>query len=128
MSRAGLLFALLGASVACHAESQYNNEWRSGQNEPRAAEIPLYAGARVGDVLDALKAKGFHIKYSSDMVLPTMTLLERPKATRIDDLLREILAPFDLRASRGANGLWVVGPIKKKKKDKVPTPVAQATN
>jgi len=115
MQRTGLLIALLCASVACHAESQYSSEWKGGQNEPRAVEIPLYAGALLTDVLEALKSKGFHINYSSELVLPTMTLLTRPKATRIDDLLREILAPYDLRASRGALGTWVIGPKKTKK-------------
>src|SRR5215510_10171221 len=57
---------------------------RAKRADPAAVEIPLYAGAPVREVIDALNAKGFLIKYDPEQVLPTMKLLERPKATRID--------------------------------------------
>ena len=56
----------------------------------------------------------FHIIYSTELVLPTMTLLERPKATRIDQLLQEILEPYDLFAAHTPYGEWKVKPKKKK--------------
>jgi hypothetical protein len=46
-----------------------------------------------------------------------MTLLERPKSTRIDNLLNEILKPYDLRADHNMrDGGYRVKPLKKKKK------------
>ena len=68
--------------------------------------MPLYAGALVSDVLTALNDKGFQIKWDPKQVLPTMTLLERPKATRIDYLLDEILAPYGMRADPTS---WTAG-------------------
>lgn len=108
-----LLILLCTAGVS-HAQDT-NFEWRGGQVEPKAVEIPLYAGAPLEKVLDALNTKGFNIGYTSDLVLPAMKLTEKPKATRIDTLLKEILAPWDLRADRLANGRWLVVPKKRKK-------------
>lgn len=87
----------------------------SATNEPKAVEIPLYAGATIKSVLDALIKKGFKIKYSAEKVLPTMTLLEKPKSERIDKLLNEILSPYDMHASQMARGGWVINTKKKKK-------------
>jgi hypothetical protein len=108
------LAALLTAPAVSLAQGE-DPELRSSQNEPAAVEIPLYAGATVKSVLDALNAKGFKIKYNPEQVLPTMTLLERPKATRIDMLLNEILSPYDLHASQIVHGGWAVKAKKKKK-------------
>lgn len=105
------LAAMMFLAATCHAAE---TEYRDSVNEPRAVEIPLYAGATVESVLQALNDRGFRIKYSPEQVLPTMTLLERPKATRIDMLLREILAPYDLHADHTAYGEWKVKPKKKK--------------
>jgi hypothetical protein len=45
-----------------------------------------------------------------------MTLLEKPKATRIDNLLNEILAPWGLRADHNLmDGGYMVKTVKKKK-------------
>lgn len=111
MSRTWKLIGLMFLAGACGAAE---TEYRSSTNEPRAVEIPLYAGATVESVLQALNARGFRITYSPEQVLPTMTLLERPKATRIDMLLREILAPYDLHADHTPYGEWKVKPKKKK--------------
>ena len=105
------VIALMCLAAACGAAE---TEYRDSNNEPSAVEIPLYAGATVESVLQALIGKGFRIKYSSEQVLPTMTLLERPKSTRIDMLLKEILAPYDLHADHTAYGEWKVKPMKKK--------------
>jgi len=68
-------------------------------------------------VLDALVEKGFLIKWTPEQVLPTMTILERPKATRIDNVLNEILKPYDMRADHNLqDGGYRVRPLKKKKK------------
>jgi hypothetical protein len=94
-------------------------EYRTKNIDPRAVEVPLYAGALVSDVLTALNEKGFQIKWKPEQVLPTMTLLERPKATRIDYLLDEILAPYGMRAHPNLmEGGYLVKQVKKKRKDK----------
>jgi hypothetical protein len=85
--------------------------------DPKAVEIPLYPGAPISAVLTALTQKGFRIKWSPEEVLPTMTLLERPKSSRIDNLLNEILKPYDMRADHNLqDGGYRVKPLKKKKK------------
>jgi hypothetical protein len=111
MRRGWNVIALMFLVATCGAAE---TEYRDSNNEPSAVEIPLYAGATVESVLQALIEKGFRIKYSSEQVLPTMTLLERPKSTRIDMLLREILAPYDLHADHTPYGEWKVKPKKKK--------------
>jgi hypothetical protein len=89
---------------------------RTKKVDPAAVEIPLYSGAAVSDVLQALSDKGFTIKWDPEDVLPTMTLLERPKATRVDKLLTEILAPWGLRADHNLqDGGYRVRQVKKKK-------------
>src|SRR5262245_28730298 len=109
-----LLPLLLAASTCAAGET----EWRNATNEPGAAKIWLHPGVPLDTVLDSLNAKGFRISYKPEQVLPSMTLLERPKATRIDTLLREILAPYDLHADHTPYGEWKVKPIKKKKRPK----------
>jgi hypothetical protein len=85
---------------------------RSKNADPAAV---LYAGALVSDVLKSLTSKGFQIKWKPEQVLPTMTLLEKPKATRIDNLLNEILAPWGMRADHNLmDGGYLVKTIKKK--------------
>ena len=111
MTRICKVIALLCLAATCTAAE---TEYRSSVNEPRAVEIPLYPGATVESVLKALNDRGFRIKYNPEQVLPTMTLLERPKSTRIDMLLREILQPYDLHADHTPYGEWKVKPIKKK--------------
>jgi hypothetical protein len=146
MSRIGLGFALLLCSGVCLAQAPLpgnpmtaplsdpgtlGSEARNKHADPAAVEIPLYAGAPVREVLDALNDKGFLIKYDKEQVLPTMRLLERPKATRIDKLLAEILAPWNLRADRNAmDGGWRVRPQKTKKKEVIveePTPATSSS-
>lgn len=91
---------------------------RAKHADPSAVEIPLYAGAKVVDVLQALSDKGFLIKWDPKQVEPSMKLLERPRATRIDSLLNEILAPHGMRADHNLmDGGFRVRPIKKAKKE-----------
>lgn len=105
-----------GASGPLPVGQGTGGEFRNVTPDPKAVEIPLYAGALVSDVLTALTEKGFRIKWSPEQVLPTMTLLERPKSTRVDHLLNEILSPWDLRADHNLNdGGYSVKTLKKKK-------------
>ncbi len=83
-------------------------EQQSSKNDPAAVSVPMRAGATLESVLAALNARGFRIVYSSALVQPTMTLREVPTATRIDELLREILTPWNLRAVHAANGDWLI--------------------
>jgi len=124
MSRTWYGIALLCVAGTCHA--QYEGaplptgqgtgvEYRNKVADPTAVEIPLYAGALVSDVLTALTSKGFRIKWTPEQVLPTMRLIERPKSTRIDNLLNEILEPWGLRADHNSyDGGYNVKALKKK--------------
>ena len=142
MSRTWLAIVLFACAGVCHAQGRPgeapplppspgpNVDVRGKKADPAAVEIPLYVGAPVRDVLDALTDKGFTIKYDKEQVLPTMKLLEKPKATRIDKLLEEILTPWSLRADHNLmDGGWRVRPAKKKKQVDIedPMPPAQAT-
>ncbi len=133
MSRTWLSIGMILCSGACFAQTQpgltyspvtesglTNPDVRNKKADPAAVEIPLYPGAPVRDVLQALKDKGFAIKWDPEEVLPTMKLLERPKSTRIDKLLTEILTPYELRADHNMqDGGWRVRPVVKKKKKEV---------
>lgn len=142
MSRILWVFVLLSCAGVCQAQRPGEApplpagpgpgvDVRSKTADPSAVEIPLYAGAPVRDVLEALTEKGFAIKWDPEQVLPTMKLLERPKSTRIDKLLTEILTPYDLRADHNLmDGGWRVRPVKKKKKEVIidePMPPAQSS-
>jgi hypothetical protein len=132
MSRIGFAIVLLCLSGACAAQmgggqggSQIGEQSsqgtdadvRHGAGDPRAVMVPLYPGAPISAVLEALIAKGFKIKWNPKEVLPTMTILERPKATRIDNVLNEILKPWDMRADHNmVDGGYRVRPLKKKDK------------
>jgi outer membrane receptor protein involved in Fe transport len=76
--------------------------------ESTAVTVPLRAGATLESALAALNAQGYHIVYSNALVQPSMTLRDEPRATRIEDLLREILAPWKLRAVQASNGDWLI--------------------
>jgi hypothetical protein len=125
MSRIWFGIALL--CVAANGHAQYagaplpagqgtGGEYRSKTVDPKAVEIPLQPGTLVSDVLNALTDKGFRIRWRPEQVLPTMTLLERPSATRIDNLLNEILEPWGMRAVPDLmEGGYLVKQLKKKK-------------
>jgi len=141
MSRIWLGIVLFACAGACHAQMGppggappvpenpgYGPDARSKKADPSAVEIPLYAGAPVRDVLQALNDKGFAIKWDPEQVLPTMKLLEKPKSTRIDKLLNEILAPWDLRADHNLmDGGYHVRPQKNPKKKEVTEEEATAS-
>jgi len=112
MSHLWPVLPLLLAAATCAAGE---TEWRDATNEPGAARIWLHPGVKIETVLESLNSKGFRITYKLGQILPTMTLLERPKAKRIDTLLTEILSPYDLHADHTPYGEWKVKPIKKKR-------------
>jgi hypothetical protein len=129
MSRIWYGIVLLCVAGACNAQMQTpmpedtevgqgtSADVRHTTSDPAAVEIPLYKGALIADILTALTEKGFKIKWSTEQVLPTMRLLEKPTSTRIDFLLNEILAPWDLHADHNAmEGGYRVKAVKKKKK------------
>jgi len=67
----------------------------------------MRAGDRLESVLAALNAQGHRIVYSSALVRPEMRLRAAPTSNDIDGLLREILAPWNLRAVR-VNDSWLI--------------------
>ena len=79
--------------------------------ETPAVNVPLRAGATLESALSQLNASGYRIVYSSALVQPSMTLRESPKSTHIDELLREILAPWNLRAVQASNGDWLIASV-----------------
>ena len=91
---AALLLAILAAGA-----------WAA---DPPALNTPLHAGVTLESALAELSSRGYRIVYSNALVQPSMTLRATPKSTRIDDLLREILAPWKLRAVHASNGDWLI--------------------
>jgi hypothetical protein len=135
MSRVYQVIALLLIAGSCQAQGMMNGptseqfpgaplptgmgngeEFRGKVVDPKAVEIPLYVGVAVSDVLTALKVKGFAIRWTPEQVTSEMKLLEKPKATRVDNLLNEILNPWGLRADPDLmKGGYLVKDMKKKK-------------
>ena len=112
MSHLWSVLPLLLAATACAAGE---TEWRAATNEPAAVKVFLHPGVPIASVLETLNSRGFRITYQPGQITPAMTLLERPRATRIDTLLREILAPYDLQVDHTLYGEWKVKRIKKKR-------------
>jgi hypothetical protein len=75
---------------------------------PPAPAESLTAGTSLESALSTLNSRGHRIVYSSALVKPEMTLRTAPTATRIGDLLEQILAPWNLRAVQAGNGDWLV--------------------
>ncbi|HUQ09354.1 MAG TPA: TonB-dependent receptor plug domain-containing protein [Steroidobacteraceae bacterium] len=95
--------ALLGAAWLSLAAAQDLPVARA----PNVA-LTMRAGATLESVLAALNSQGHHIVYSSALVTSNMTLRAAPRARRIDMLLAEILAPWQLRAIPGDEGGWLI--------------------
>lgn len=83
-------------------------------NDPAAVEMLFKEGNTIASILEGLKEKGFNIRYKEKHFLPSMTLLALPESTRIDEVLREILEPWNFRVYRSPLGHWIVTPNKKK--------------
>jgi hypothetical protein len=127
MSRIWYGIALSCVAATCHAQFEgaplpggqpIGAEFQSKVVDPKAVEIPLKPGTPVSDVLTALTEKGFRIKWKPEQVLPSMTLLEKPRSTRVDNLLNEILQPWGMRADADLmRGGYLVKTVKKKPKE-----------
>jgi hypothetical protein len=127
MSRIWFGTALLCIAATCHAQyagaplptgQGVGEEFRSKVVDPKAVQIPLYPGALISEVLTALTDKGFHIRWKPDQVTPEMKLLEKPRSTRVDSLLNEILKPWGMRADPDLlKGGYLVKDLKKKSKE-----------
>ena len=135
MSRIYKMIALFCIAGICHAQSDINGpvssqfdgaplpmgqangeEFRSKNVDPKAVEIPLYAGAQISAVLTALTDKGFKIRWKPEQVTDAMKIVQKPKSTRVDNLLNEILEPWGLRADADLlKGGYLVKDLKKKK-------------
>jgi hypothetical protein len=133
MSRIYQVIALLCVAGSCHAQmngpesAQYDgaplpggmgtgSEFQSKSVDPKAVQIPLSAGTLVSEVLAALTDKGFRIKWKPEQVTSAMKLLARPKSTRVDNLLNEILEPWGMRADPDLmRGGYLIKDLKKKK-------------
>ena len=136
MSRVFSVIALLCIAGTCQAQmdgptsSQYNGaplpsgmgngeEYRSKAVDPKAVEVPLYPGALISNVLQALTDKGFKIRWTDEQVTPEMKVLDKPKSTRVDNVLNEILEPWGLRVDADLmKGGYLVKDMKKKNKKK----------
>jgi len=135
MSRICQVIALLCVAGSCHAQingpesAQYDGaplqpgqatgeEFRSKTVDPKAVEVPLYVGALLSEVLTALTDKGFRIKWKPEQVTPAMKLLAKPKSSRVDNLLNEILAPWGMRADPDLmRGGYLIKDLKTKPKE-----------
>jgi len=128
MLRASLGLALLMASGIAFAQSQKTpydsafpitesstlvNHFANEASDPKQVDLLFKEGNTIEQVLEGLKEKGFAIDYKKKYVPPTMTLLALPKSTRIDDVLREILEPWNLSVFHSPLGRWVVRPDKR---------------
>ena len=127
MSRICYGIALLCIAATCQAQyagaplpsgQGVGGEYRSKTGDPKAVQIPLYPGALISEVLTALTDKGFSIRWKPTQVTPEMKLLEKPKSTRVDNLLNEILKPWGMRADPDLlKGGYLVKDMKKKSKE-----------
>lgn len=75
----------------------------------RAAVSPSYAGQPLAEVLEALRAQGLDLLYSSQLVPPGLRVIKEPEARTPSGVLAEILAPHGLEARPvGANRFLIV--------------------
>lgn len=98
--------ALAGSTPDSVAGTQYADQ----ANDPMQVELLFKEGTAIIDILKGLKSKGFAIDFKEKQIPPSMTLLSLPKSTRIDEVLREILAPWNLSLYHNPYGRWVVRP------------------
>jgi len=83
----------------------------SSVNDPKEINLLFKEGDEITSILDGLNKKGFHIEYKKKHFQPTMTLVAIPTATQIDDVLREILEPWNFRVYRNPLGKVIVTPV-----------------
>jgi hypothetical protein len=84
------------------------------ESDPAAVDMLFKEGNTIASILDGLKEKGFPIDYKKKNVPDTMTLVALPKGDRIDEVLKEILEPWNMSVFHSPLGKWIVRPSKKK--------------
>jgi hypothetical protein len=84
-------------------------------NDPASVDMLFQEGNTILSILQGLNEKGFHIEFKEKNFVPAMTLLSLPTATKIDDVLREILEPWAFQVYRSPFGKLIVKPDKKSK-------------
>ena len=84
-------------------------------NDPASVDMLFQEGNTILSILEGLNEKGFHIEYREKYFVPAMTLLSLPTATKIDDVLREILEPWAFQVYRSPFGKLIIKPDKKSK-------------
>lgn len=123
-SSASVAWAQSGPGAAANENSMGNAGVRGSTmidlsmpsvSDPAAVDMLFQEGNTITSILEGLNEKGFHIRYKKKQFPPSMTLLSLPTATRIDDVLREILEPWNFRVYRSPLGHLVVTQNKKKK-------------
>ncbi|HEU4604071.1 MAG TPA: hypothetical protein VFS24_19000 [Steroidobacteraceae bacterium] len=87
---------------------------QSKESDPAAVDMLFQEGNTIASILDGLKEKGFPIAYKKKNLPPTMTLVALPKASRIDEVLKEILEPWNMDVYHSPTGKWIVKAVKKK--------------
>ena len=105
----------MGSAFPIAESATLVNQFANQASDPKQVDVLFKEGNTIAEVLKGLKDKGFPIDYKEKQVPPTMTLLTLPKSTRIDDVLREILGPWNLSLYHTPLGHWVVRPDKSKK-------------
>ena len=98
--------ALLGAPA--RGEVAVTPTADEARSAAAAAKPASYAGRRLQDVLEELRAGGLSLIYSTDLVRPGLKIREEPRAREPRPLLDEILAPHGLVAAPGPAGTLVV--------------------
>lgn len=94
--RAGLLLpAIALVSLACVAPVV-------------ADELPEFQGLALAEALELLESRGLRILYSSELVRPTMRVVEEPVAGDPREMLEEILFPHALAIQDGPGGSVLV--------------------
>jgi Ca-activated chloride channel family protein len=73
-----------------------------------AAETGSLAGRPLAEALRLLEARGLGLIFSSELVRPDMRVASEPKATRLEDVLAEILRPHGLAFRPGPGGKMLV--------------------
>ncbi len=99
------LCALLAGAASAPATAQDGAQQRLVNDLDLADFVP---GRTLDSALRALNRGGHRIAYSTALVKPEMILAARPRATTLEGLLAEVLAPWGLRAVLADSGDWVV--------------------
>jgi hypothetical protein len=74
-----------------------------------APAVRIEPGESVASALEKYRSEGIRIVYTTGLVPDRFRVVETPDRTApVEDQLRELLAPFGLTVTRGADDIWVV--------------------